>query len=208
MLRVTRLFRRTLILSIPLSQSSHNLTRIFPIIVSRNYPPSLWTGMTLRMYLHFSSWCNYDEGDCYHGKKSFSERVRSISKLDYIATRNRLEAMGLVRCRTPHPCRTHTTLLVPPTRCSNGHLIRRGPATTESIQARGLHFIRAPKELLLGLIAQNDFTDRDILVFIKILQFWQPEVFGGIDPNAIHLKNERLAIDPFMFKEKMASPKQ
>ena len=49
------------------------------------------------------------------------------------------------------------------------------------------------------MIAQSDFSIRDILVYIKVLQFLQFEVFGGIDPNVIRLTEGQLFIYPSLY---------
>ena len=186
-----------------LSPSSYedyiNFTRVSPILVSRNYPPSFWTDFSLRMYLHFANWCNYERGYCYHGRKSFINRVRWISPEAYLSTLDSLVDCGLLRCHNVNRWRKNTFLLIPPIRCSNGHLINRGTSITVAMEHRNLHFIKIPKELLIELLAQDDLTDRDLLVLLKVMRFWQPKIFKGVDPNAIRIVNDGFIIHPSLY---------
>lgn len=168
------------------------------ILLSRNYSASFMDDLSWRIYLVLQLEADAKHGYTYSGNKHYNS-FKFCNPVKYKEVMSRLKKMQLVDIKEPRGTYIYKYLYIAPI----WDIDRNLPIVTfdvyktkYSIKRNSITFAIVPKDCLSKLLMDRSLSVTHIRLLLKLYKYNNLPLFGGVDPNVLHLLEDRLVIHP------------
>lgn len=173
-------------------------------IISRNYTQAKIDDFLWRVYLSILLLANGQRGRTYTGRLYFNRHYGNCSNSAYQKAIEILKSYGLIKVEYKPTRKYKTPLIAPVWDESSGTFLPQDKIigrVQHNLLLLKLAFALVPFDCLDALLRDKALSVTAIRLALKLYKYYNPDLFGGLDPNLIHFKNGEIHYAERLFED-------